>query len=575
MVSGKNPKEDLDFLKTVTEASPVAITKVDEDGKIVYANRKAEEIFDLERSEITDRTYDDPDWKITDQEGGEYPSNLLPFNLVKDKGEPVYNVKHAIERPGGERKLLSINASPLYDEDGDFKGMVSVIEDVTRREQIEGRLKQYKMAVEGSDDLMAACDRDYNYLFANQAYRKMYRLEEEEIVGKKIDEVVGTDAFEAEIKPRVDKCLTGERIEYEMTRSHPERGERSLRIIYYPLRSGERIHGIVGVMRDITEQKKAEQNLSEERDKLKALHDAVDQLQQQESEGEVLQTAVEVAETMLDFELCALDLVEGDYLVTKSISSGITLEDTAKTEIGKGIAGKSIQKLETFWGEDLRDNPEAKPTSKDFRSYISIPIGDMGVFQVVSTEIGKFSQQDVELAEILVGHIKEELERVRLEEKLRQQAIQDPLTGLYNRRYFNETLAKEVERCERYGHSMAFLMIDVNRFKEINDRYSHQTGDEVLKEVAKLLKDNVRDADVVVRYGGDEFLIMMPETNGNSKETVDRLKTKLFGWNEQSDLLDFSLTLAIGVTHWNPDQDRPVEDALKEADRKMYADKDR
>ncbi|MFB6214820.1 MAG: GGDEF domain-containing protein, partial [Candidatus Bipolaricaulia bacterium] len=117
------------------------------------------------------------------------------------------------------------------------------------------------------------------------------------------------------------------------------------------------------------------------------------------------------------------------------------------------------------------------------------------------------------------------------------------------------------------------LMIDVNRFKEINDRYSHQIGDQVLKEVAKLIEENVRDADTVVRYGGDEFLVMFPETNGEVENTVGRLRRKTEDWNKRTELLDFPLRLAMGISHWNPDRDRDVEEALKEADRKMYEDK--
>ncbi|MBS3792802.1 sensor domain-containing diguanylate cyclase, partial [Candidatus Bipolaricaulota bacterium] len=209
----------------------------------------------------------------------------------------------------------------------------------------------------------------------------------------------------------------------------------------------------------------------------------------------------------------------------------------------------------------------------ELRSYISVPIGEVGVFQAASKRKGAFNKTDIELAEILAGHLSEEVKRIRLEEELKEQAVRDPLTELYNRRYFNETLSKEVERSERYSRPIAFLMIDVNRFKEINDRYSHQTGDEVLKEVAKLLKDNIREVDTVVRYGGDEFLIMLPETDGESSYTVTRLREKLEEWNRNSDLLDFPLTLAIGSTHWSPEQDREVEKALKEVDEKMYEDK--
>jgi diguanylate cyclase (GGDEF)-like protein len=205
---------------------------------------------------------------------------------------------------------------------------------------------------------------------------------------------------------------------------------------------------------------------------------------------------------------------------------------------------------------------------------LSIPIGDVGVFQAASHKRGGFDERDRELAEILAGHLNEEVKRIRLEGKLRVQAIRDPLTGLYNRRYFNETLGKEIERSERYGHNIAFLIADVNGFKEINDRYSHQTGDRVLCEVARLITENLRDADTVVRYGGDEFLVMMPETNGDSKSTVDRLRRKIDEWNSETDILDYPLGLSFGVSHWNPDQDRGIEKALQEADRRMYEDKE-
>jgi diguanylate cyclase (GGDEF)-like protein len=243
--------------------------------------------------------------------------------------------------------------------------------------------------------------------------------------------------------------------------------------------------------------------------------------------------------------------------------------------VNEGLSGKTYRTKKTYHYGDIRQVEEAEPVRPEYRSVISVPIGNLGVFQVISGEVGAFTDQDVRLAELLVGHVYEALRRLRLEEELKEQAIHDPLTGLYNRRHFNVTLEKEVERCERYGHDIAFIMIDINRFKEINDRYSHQIGDQVLKEVADLLTASVRDADTVVRYGGDEFLVVMPETGGDSSVTSSRLKSKLLEWNEQSNLLDFPLTLAMGVSYWKPDQERDVEDALNEADRKMYEDKDR
>ncbi|MFW6048917.1 MAG: PAS domain S-box protein, partial [Candidatus Bipolaricaulota bacterium] len=117
--------------KTLAETSPVSIVTLDGEGKITYANRRAEEVLGLDKGEITDRTYDDPDWEITDLDGDPYPTRRLPFSKVKRTREPAYDEKLAIEGPGGERRLLSIDASPLFDESGEFDGVIGVVRNIT------------------------------------------------------------------------------------------------------------------------------------------------------------------------------------------------------------------------------------------------------------------------------------------------------------------------------------------------------------------------------------------------------------------------------------------------------------
>ena len=330
---------------------------------------------------------------------------------------------------------------------------------------------------------------------------------------------------------------------------------------------------VTGVVVDIDERKEAELSLDVQRAKLKKLHDAVDRFQQCKSEDELFNVAVNATRNILDFDNCVFYRAEEDNLVPISATEDMELEGIPTLNLDEGLVGQTFQKSQSIMGDDLQKGERSCAIKSDLRGYLSVPMGNVGVFQAGSMEKGAFKEGDLELAEILAGHLYEEVKRISLEEKLQQQAIRDPLTGLYNRRYFNETLTKEVQQAERYDKPLAFLMIDINKFKEINDRYSHQTGDEVLQEVADLLKENFRDADTVVRYGGDEFLVMMPETNGGVTNALNRLKEELDRWNEQSDLLDFPLILAIGVSHWTPDQERDVEVALKEADKKMYEDK--
>lgn len=317
------------------------------------------------------------------------------------------------------------------------------------------------------------------------------------------------------------------------------------------------------------------EQVREVRSKLKDLHQAVDELQQQGTEQEICDTAVEVAQQVLDFDICTLDLVEDDYLVPKAVSEEISVDESKKVPADEGLAGQSLQEGQAKWGDNMQQLPEATPSTTYLKAYISVPIGEIGVFQIASEEAGVFTSEDVELAEILANHLREEIRRVRLEQQLQKQAVRDPLTGLYNRRYFNTTLEEEVERCKRYGHALGFVMMDLNRFKVINDRYSHITGDQVLVEFSELLQENVRESDTVVRYGGDEFLIMFPETGGEAQNTVNRLKAKIEKWNQESDLVDFPVTAAIGTAHWYPEKGGDVQEAIRRADRLLYKEKNR
>ena len=116
-------------------------------------------------------------------------------------------------------------------------------------------------------------------------------------------------------------------------------------------------------------------------------------------------------------------------------------------------------------------------------------------------------------------------------------------------------------------------MIDITRFKQINDTYGHKIGDEVLVEVTAILKANVRETDVVVRYGGDEFLIMFPETPGEADAARRRILGAIDVLNASGTRFGFPVTLALGSAHWDPAAGVTIEDVLSYADERMYEHK--
>ena len=153
-----------------------------------------------------------------------------------------------------------------------------------------------------------------------------------------------------------------------------------------------------------------------------------------------------------------------------------------------------------------------------------------------------------------------------------QQSLTDPLTEIYNRRSLDQIAGQFISQARRRAWPLTFLMIDANSFKQINTRFGHLTGDFVLAEIAAILKGSIRGADAVVRYGGDEFVILLADTTmAGSQKVVDRINTRLAEWNEANHLDGFRVNVSIGVAEWRDGE--TLDELLDRADQRMYENK--
>jgi diguanylate cyclase (GGDEF)-like protein len=242
---------------------------------------------------------------------------------------------------------------------------------------------------------------------------------------------------------------------------------------------------------------------------------------------------------------------------------------------GEGVVGWVVEHgepaLVTDCGSDerfaVRDNQVAMPTS-----LVAAPMpgssGPLGVLSMARMESPAFGSHELDLVCLLAEMAAPHLDLARL--AVLSQT--DELTLLYNRRYLDGVLPREMDRSRRYGHALSVLMIDLDHFKRVNDDHGHDVGDEVLGAFGDRLRALSRYADVAARWGGEEFLVMLPETAaGRAREVAERLRRGIGGQPYHTRAGAITVTLSVGVATLRPGDDR--SSLVRRADDALYAAK--
>ena len=194
----------------------------------------------------------------------------------------------------------------------------------------------------------------------------------------------------------------------------------------------------------------------------------------------------------------------------------------------------------------------------------------VGFLTVDSRRAGAYNEQSAVMAEVFANEAAIAIVNARLFEEVQQLAITDPLTGLYNHRHFFRRSVVEFERARRFDHSLAVIMLDIDSFKQVNDTYGHQVGDQVLREVAARLSACVRDIDIVARYGGEEFVILLTETGlQGALQAAERIRNCLSGSPIEAQGHKVTVQASMGVAEKGRD-DSDIEVVVGHADQALY-----
>ncbi len=295
---------------------------------------------------------------------------------------------------------------------------------------------------------------------------------------------------------------------------------------------------------------------------------------------EILDMAIGFSKEIVNNDLAAVALKE-DQSIRFVAAEGAGGESLLECVDGQedGMVRWVVEKAMNFQfpgkRRDRKVLPKLPVPLEKMGSFLCIPLmvrnEVIGVFVAARKEAMDFTPYEVKMLEVLAVHVAVAVSNAGMYGRMEALAVKDGLTGLFNYRYFQERLAKEMERADRYGGKVTLLLLDVDFFKRVNDRYGHPAGDRVLKGISRLLASAVRSVDLAARYGGEEFAVMLVSTdNREAKEIAERIRAAIE--EEVFDLEDgnnIHVTASLGMAVF-PDDANDKRLLISRADTALY-----
>lgn len=577
--------------RLLVENSSDGIYLLAADGLVVYASRAVTRILGHPLDELVGRHLLDL-LHPTDRDRASW----FFADILSKPGFAVNVSYRCLHKDGAFRHLEAVGVNRL-DEPG-VGAIIINFRDVTERKRAEQALQEseerFRAVFESALVGIARLDLGGRIVDANRALQEMFGYVLDELRGRPLREFMHAEEAEAsarDFKDLADGTIDHTRAERRVIRkdSHPVWVNLTASLV----RDGStRPRFCLAMVENITERKQAETALQ---DTNRRLADWVSELEQRKREisllsemGDMLRACRSPEEAYGVIEPMASQLFPLESGSVSVITPGTTLVETVASW-GASL-GQRLFSVDDCWAlrrgrPHLVEQGRSGLICKHLRepgthTYICVPMmaqGELlGLLHMAIGEKGRSLETRQRFVMTVAEHIALALANLKLRETLRSQSIRDPLTGLFNRRYMEESLEREMRRASRGRHPVGIIMLDLDHFKKFNDAYGHDAGDALMRLVGSTLQRSIRAEDIACRYGGEEFTLILPEASlVDAAQRAESIRESIRNLNVQHRRQQLGgVTISAGVAIF-PDHGPTGDAVIRAADAALYQAKSR
>lgn len=451
------------------------------------------------------------------------------------------------------------------------------------------REQRFEIMAENFNDVFWMFDADMNeVLYVNDEAERVYGLEASYLSDDPLKFLDGIHPDDREyVREGLNRLTGGERINLEY-RVNPDKNYGIwVDVQGVPVFDEEgNVEALIGSSREITRRKEAEKKLREEKNRMQTVVDLQNEVNRAGWDlDEIMDTVAERLRSLTRADGVAVEIAEDNAMVYRA-GNGL-LEDQKGLQLplegslsGKAYRDGELKRCNNVSEDDRVDTATIRDHGMEFRSMLLKPLKYsnecFGVIKLAYREADGIDRSAEDVLELVAGMLSasiaqamQYLQKQSYLDQVLQMAQTDTLTGLDNRRRFGEHLEREIERSRRYSHPLSFVILDLDHFKQVNDEYGHLKGDDVLQDVARTLREETREIDETGRFGGEEFSVLLPETElSRGEEILERLLEEVRALTFEADGTEFGVTASAGIAEF--EEDETQDGLIRRADEALY-----